>query len=459
MRAFVVEEPRSGALRALNYAPAVERIRRAGSNSAVPLRDVVKEFGPSYGSRFTSVECDPKFGIEVLAQSDTFRALPVGKVIRHDCLPHPERHEIRRGQVLIAGAGTLGENEIYGRSVLADERLAGKFLGPDTMALVFNEPLSDFALFTYAWLASPTGVDAVRSTSCGTKLLRFRQDLLTSLPVPVPDKATVAKVANSVRECIANRERFVRRLKNAHRLLDNTPEVDAAKRASATRRLGAVWSGDLRTLRAWNHVAEGGALAAVQGQSGLRIRDWVPETGVFHGLLRIRTWCKPPHGHDLFSQRDVFSLMRIPRRLRHPSGPDEAFFSPQDGILIASRGQLGTTNLFGRAELGRSLSSDAGVSQDMLRVVPDRQYLELLYAYLSHEVGQALTRTTAVGTSIPIIHTGLFLDLPVPDVSSAIAHAIRDEINAAYASRSKADVSHAAAIEIIEQEVLPQWLA
>jgi hypothetical protein len=46
-----------------------------------------------------------------------FAAEPMGRVIRMDSMARPERHRIRRWQVLIAGAGTLGDNELYGRSI------------------------------------------------------------------------------------------------------------------------------------------------------------------------------------------------------------------------------------------------------------------------------------------------------------------------------------------------------
>lgn len=57
------------------------------------------------------------------------------------------QHEIRRFDVLLAGAGTLGENELYGYALIADGRLISKYVGPDSMTLVFKEPGSEFSLF------------------------------------------------------------------------------------------------------------------------------------------------------------------------------------------------------------------------------------------------------------------------------------------------------------------------
>jgi hypothetical protein len=151
MRTFLVDEPRSGALRALNYSPAVERIRRAGSASARPLKNIVKAFGPAYGTVFTRRDCHRDFGVELLSQGDMFSVEPHGRVIRRDSMHNPALHEVERGQVLIAGAGTLGENELYVRALLADGRLTGKYVGPDSMTLIFENPDDDFSIFAYAW--------------------------------------------------------------------------------------------------------------------------------------------------------------------------------------------------------------------------------------------------------------------------------------------------------------------
>ena len=226
---FVVDDVRPSALRALNYSPQVERLRAAPKGKSVPLRSLLDALGPAYGTVFTRIDCLPEFGVELVSQSDTFSAEPHGRVIRRDSMAHPERHEVKRFQVLVAGAGTLGENELYGRALIADARLEGKYVGPDSMTLAFREPESDQSLFSFAYLASPTGVAAIRSTSYGTKILRFRDDLFGSLPVPIGDRDSTHRVASLVRRCTEQRELYFRELHAARRSIEALPEMREAQ--------------------------------------------------------------------------------------------------------------------------------------------------------------------------------------------------------------------------------------
>lgn len=88
--AFSVNEPRSAALRALNYSPGVERIRRAPRRRSVPLGGILTAIGPDYGTAFTRRACDPEYGIELLSQTDMFASEPQGRVIRRELIMNHE---------------------------------------------------------------------------------------------------------------------------------------------------------------------------------------------------------------------------------------------------------------------------------------------------------------------------------------------------------------------------------
>lgn len=460
MKAFVVDEPRTGALRALNYAPAVERIRRAGSASARPLREVVKSFGASYAVAFRRLECDPSEGVQLLSQSDVFAAEPQGRSIRLDSMPHPERHQVRRGDVLIAGAGTLGETELYGRCMRADARLAGTYLTQDICSLVFADPDEDFSLFTYAWLASPTGVQAIRSTSYGTKILRFRTDLLTSLPVPDAPRDVVRRVANLIRRCTKHREEYAGGIQDARTSVSLVPDVQDATAACATRsRRSVVWSGPLPSLCAWNFAAGGGAVRILRERWRTRLQDVLEPGGVFNGPRFARVECSAPHGIDLLSQRDIFMIRPVGYRIARPDVPDRLLFVPRTSLLVGSHGQMNEGSIFGRVELASFAGWRSGVTQDILRVLVQPGLRELAYGFLSTKVGQWLLKSTAVGTSIPSMRIDLLKQLPFPDLTSVPMQLIQRQVLNAETARIKADLAEAEAIRIIEEEVLPQWLA
>jgi len=459
MKVFMVDEPRVGALRALNYSPAVERIRRAGAASARPLRAIVKAFGPAYGAVFTRLDCHRDHGVELITQGDMFAAEPVGRIIRRDSMSQPERHLVTRGQVLIAAAGTLGENELFGRSILADGRLVGKYVGPHSMSLHFEDPDDDFSLFTYAWLATPTGIRAIRSTSYGTKILGLRKDLLSSIPIPEAPRPLVKRVAGLIRRCTLKREEYAQGIQEARRVFEGVPEIGEALAACSVRsHRSLVWSGSLPSICAWNYAAGGGAVRILRERWGTSLRDVLAPNGVFNGPRFARVDCTPPHGIDFMSQRDIFMIRAVGRRIVQPDVPERLLFVPRDALLVGSHGQMTEGSIFGKVELASYAGWRSGVTQDILRILPRDGYRELAYAFLSTTVGQWLLKSTAVGTSIPSMRMDLLNQLPFPDPSTIPHNVIRLHVLQAEAARIEADEAEAEAIRIIEQEVLPQWL-
>lgn len=460
MKTFLVDGPRSGALRALNYAPAVERIRRAGSNSARPLRKIVREFGPAFGTVFTRLDCHSDHGVELLSQSDMFAADPKGRVIRRDSMRDPRKHYVDRGQVLIAGAGTLGDNELYGRAILADDRLAGKYVGPDSMTLVFENPDDDFSLFAYAWLASPTGLQAIRSTSYGTKLLRFRPDLLSSLPVPEASSAIISRVASLVRRCSSGREEYARQIRASREIVGHCAGIADAVAASKTRvRKSLVWTGPLPSLCAWNFAAGNGVVQSLRGKWRTRLRDVVTPGGIFLGPRAARVHCDPPHGVQLYSQRDVFMIRSIGQRVARTGLSDRLLFVPEDALLVAANGQMNEGSLFGKIELATFLGEGAGITGHIMRVLPLGGQRDAIFGLFDTTLGQWLLKSTAVGTSVPSMRIDLLEDLPFPDPDCLPTERISHHIQAAERARVDADAAEIEAIRVVEQEVLPQWLA
>ena len=460
MRSFLVERPQVGALRALNYAPAVERIRRAGSSSALPLGRLLKALGPAYGSVFTRIDCRPEHGVELITQSDMFAAEPLGRVIRLDSMPQPERHLVTRGQVLIAGAGTLGAHELYGRSILADGRLAGNYVGPHSMSLHFTDPDDDLSLFAYAWLASPTGIQILRSTSYGTKILGLRKDLLNSLPVPIAPAGVVSRIASLVRQCSVAREVFLRDLQAARRLVESLPEMSAAYEMCGERRRHAVaWRGPLTTLAAWNVASSGGALSHLRSRWAGELNDLVEKAGIYYGPRFARVECDPPHGIAFMSQRDAMLIRPLPRRIAHPGFDDRLLFARTGTLLVGGHGTLGEGELFGRSVLVHDGLAKTAFTQDLLRVVPLRGRAEALYAFLTTTVGFRLLRTTAVGTKILSMREDMLRALPVPEWPGSIEAKVTALVRSSFVAREKAERAEAEALRIVEDEVLPQWLA
>ena len=457
--AFLVHQPRSGALRALNYTPAVEAFRRtAGARRCHTLRSVVTELGKSYGAVFTRRDCEPQFGIELLSQGDMFATEPSGRVIRRDSMPHPGDHLIKKWQILIAGAGTLGVTEIFGRSIIADGRLENKYVGPHAIALTFENPGSAENLTTYAFLQTDTGVSMLRSACYGTKVLGIRRDTLASLPIPVFSEECKSAVADLIRSTVKSREIFLSELIEARRVLESRPEVQEAFNICAHSKPRCLsWKNRLLTLNAWNYASTGEAIPLLSRKWTGRLKDVTEASGIFLGPRVARQPCIPPHGIDFYSQRDIFLMKPIPRRIVRPPVEDQSLFVAQDAILLAANGQLNEGNLFGRAELAAFGSFESAITGHIMRVLPKPGHSHGLYAFLSTPLGLRLLRTTAIGTSVPTMHVGLLKELPIPELTQDETRAVGRHLTAAIEARVEAQEAERAAIELVDREVR-RWL-
>jgi hypothetical protein len=327
------------------------------------------------------------------------------------------------------------------------------------MTLVFHEPESDRALFTYAYLASPTGVAAIRSTSYGTKILRFREDLLGSLPVPAVDESIARRVAGLVRGCVEQRELYLRELQAARGAIEGLPEMREAHAICVeNKRQATRWDGPLTTLCAWNFASTGDALAHLRRKWSGVLKDALQPDGVFNGPRFARIDCEPTYGIKFFSQRDVFLMRPVPRRIARPPIPDRMLFVPREAVLAGSHGQLTDGGLFGKVELASFAAHEGGVTQDLLRLLFLPEERAPGFVFLSTVVGQRLLKSTAVGTSIPSMRLDLLGQLPYPELGRDMRARVTRHLLAAEDARLDAVKAETSAIQIVEEEVLPAWL-
>lgn len=457
--AYVVKHVSDASLRALNHDPDVDQLRRrprgAKGWESVPLGKLVEELGKTYAKVLLRVDCSPPYGDELLSQVDLFAAEPVGRRIRGDLMAFGEDLRIKRGDVLIAGAGQMGEGNLFGRSLVADDRLAGRLAAGD----LFADPDSDRALYVAAFLSTRAGLQGIRSTAYGTSIPRMRPDLLAALPVPIPDDAIQHRVANLVRRALSQREAYLRGLRNARAAIEALPDMQEAHQMCASRRSrAAAWTGPLPTLSAWNFASAGRALGFLLKSWKSRVSDLVPPNGIFRGGRFPRISCSPPHGIDFLSQRDVFAIRPISRRIVEPPDARGSVFVPDFSLLVGGQGTLGEGEIFGQVALVTPDIAQAGITEHLLRVQPnERSGSALLYAFFSTLVGRRLLRSTGVGTKLLSLRPDLVLALPVPDADPKLVATTLAHLEAASRARNGATTDEKAAVAIVEGEVLAQW--
>jgi len=360
---------------------------------------------------------------------------------------------------LIAAAGTLGETELFGRAVIADGRLVDKYVGPDALVLEFREPGGKDNLYTYAFLCTSIGFQSLRSACYGTKILGIRKDMLADLPIPLGDEDAKSRIASLVRNAVEQRERYLTQLRAARKVIEDLPEMIEARDMCEERKAKClIVDASLSTLQAWTYASTGGALGFLQRKWSGRLGDVLQPNGVFNGPRFARIPCQAPHGVDFLSQRHLFLIRPVLRRIVHPGFADRLFFVPQGSLLVAGHGTLNEGEIFGRVAYVSSRLSRMAFTQDLLRIQPKPEYSSLCFAFLSSLVGFRLLRSTAVGTKILLMRPDLLRQLPLPENQGGLIKKITKHLDAALSAREDADNSEQEAIRIVENEVLPAWL-
>jgi hypothetical protein len=284
--------------------------------------------------------------------------------------------------------------------------------------------------------------------------------MLLDLPIPLASDKLMDRVAGLIRETVRNRETYAESIKKARSVIESIPDIHVATQMCAARKVRArAYAGDdFTTLAAWNHVSTGGALEYLRQRWHGRLADAVQEDRLSYGPRFARIPCQLPFGIDFWSQRDVFLMRPIPRRIKQPGGNSSQFSLPSEAILVAGRGQLEEGNLFGRVELAVFGASSSIVTGDTIALLPRGGLGDILYVFLSTKLGLSLLRGCAIGTSIPAMHLDLLRKVPIPDLNEQICLEATGNLRAAAKARLKALKAENEAIRIIEEEVLPKWL-
>jgi restriction endonuclease S subunit len=187
-----IKNVNSISINAFNHSKRIEKVIRyvektCNCESLYDLLDDKKLF--STGS-FPRKELNSDKGIMLINQSDIFDVIIKGKRIA--------KHKIKTdnlveyGEILIAGVGTLGENETFCRVIFANEEIQGQLVSGEFIRMKTTKSVPPGYLF--CWLNTDYGFRFIRSTQSGTKLCRPIPKLLLELPVPILDKAIMNKI-------------------------------------------------------------------------------------------------------------------------------------------------------------------------------------------------------------------------------------------------------------------------
>jgi hypothetical protein len=243
---FTVPKATATSLRALNFSPRA--LSLAEIIRAIPHRTlgiICSDGTLRTGARFKRVDTDPGYGVRLIGQRQSFWIHPEGRWIS----PNEAPADIRQSDetILVAAHGTLGETEVYGRSIF----IAGTWLqhafSQDFVRVVSGQPDVPGA-YLFAFLRSEVAFRLLRSMSVGSKQQEYHTTLLREMPVPECTTADRERIAEAVRQAYRWRD-------EADELEDRAQELlEAAVRDAAGATLG---QDDDLALGSWERKAHG----------------------------------------------------------------------------------------------------------------------------------------------------------------------------------------------------------
>lgn len=223
---FEVNDFGPSSLRALNFTPrATQLIERLRSVNGKPLGAICNGGMLTTGARFKRMDADPGHGVRLIGQRQAFWVRPEGRWINPAQAPADILQKDET--ILIAAHGTLGENEVYGRSILATGSWLQHAYSQDFVRLLSGDPEVSGA-YLFAFFRSEVAFRILRSLSVGGKQQEYHPRFLRELSIPIAAPADRERIAETVRQAYRDRDRADVLEDEALALLANAIEEAAA---------------------------------------------------------------------------------------------------------------------------------------------------------------------------------------------------------------------------------------
>lgn len=182
-------------MHAFNHSSRNDALKKriVSTIQCMPLISCLTDDGFFSTGSFPRIEVEEGKGVRLINQRDIFDFRIKGKAISARNIRL--NNMVERDEVIIAGVGTLGENETFCRCVYANESLAGALVSGEFIRMKAQKVPSGYL---YLWLSSEYGFRLIRSTQAGTKLCRPIHRLLAQIPVPILSDEDMSEINDLV---------------------------------------------------------------------------------------------------------------------------------------------------------------------------------------------------------------------------------------------------------------------
>lgn len=175
---------------------------------------------------FTRIYCDKEFGVPYISSSEMSEIEPPvdSRFISKTLTKNIEQYIIKRGQILVSAAGTVGS------IVVATEELDGVAGTSDILRINLDQ--SKYLGFIYTYLTSSFGANELSNLAYGAIIKRVRGFQLAELKTPIINDSLIEKMNQLIVTALENRDEANRLIKQARSFVlqyNNLPPISEIK--------------------------------------------------------------------------------------------------------------------------------------------------------------------------------------------------------------------------------------
>lgn len=389
---------------------------------------------------FTRIYCDKEFGVPYISSSEMSEIEPPvdSRFISKTLTKNIEQYIIKRGQILVSAAGTVGS------IVVATEELDGVAGTSDILRINLDQ--SKYLGFIYTYLTSSFGANELSNLAYGAIIKRVRGFQLAELKTPIINDSLIKKMNQLIVTALGNRDEANQLIKQARSLVlqyNNLPPLSAIKPETIVTdgeveirmtgideftqdyRLDAHFYNPMAKLIVENitkHCPKNDKLFNVADCS-------------FRGSRSTRNYVDKDNGIAFLSGKNIIQIRPDFKYISksETANLDDMLLS-EGQILISRSGTLGRTVLIYKNYEG------CAASEHLIRVKPDAQIIDsgYLYAFLSSDYGYHQLLRYKHGAVIDEITEDQISQSVIPLPSDKQQKEIGDLIRKAYELRAEA---------------------
>jgi hypothetical protein len=189
------------AFRAYNFDPRARRVETSiKKGNWSNLEDIVHRSSFKATIIFKRITSSEEHGFKLIGQRDAFQIFPDGRWIARSSVKGLGL-VVKPLTVLVPSHGTLGENEVYCRALIATHQTSKYAFSGDLYRLVAKEKCIHPG-YLFAFMRSEAAFRLMRSISTGSKQQLQVPSMMRRLPIPRLDKVVEHEIAQLVLDAV-----------------------------------------------------------------------------------------------------------------------------------------------------------------------------------------------------------------------------------------------------------------